>query len=68
MDANAEEVKHEYGIDLKEKISIGDYDGIVLAVAHNEFKEILNANTLSSSQVIYDVKSILPKELVTARL
>ena len=66
--ANAEEVKHEYGIDLKEKISIGDYDGIVLAVAHNEFKEILNANTLSSSQVIYDVKSILPKELVTARL
>ncbi|RKQ50939.1 UDP-N-acetyl-D-galactosamine dehydrogenase [Roseivirga pacifica] len=66
--ANAEEVRHEYGIDLKEKISIGDYDGIVLAVAHNEFKEILNANTLSSSQVIYDVKSILPKELVTARL
>ncbi|WP_422355546.1 nucleotide sugar dehydrogenase [Roseivirga pacifica] len=66
--ANAEEVKHEYGIDLKEKISIGDYDGIVLAVAHNEFKEILNANALSSNQVIYDVKSILPKELVTARL
>ncbi|WP_422007636.1 nucleotide sugar dehydrogenase [Roseivirga pacifica] len=66
--ANAEEVRHEYGIDLKEKISIGDYDGIVLAVAHNEFKEILNANALSSSQVIYDVKSILPKELVTARL
>jgi len=66
--ANAEEVKHEYGIDLKEKISIGDYDGIVLAVAHNEFKEILNTSTLSSSQVVYDVKSILPKELVTARL
>lgn len=66
--ANAEEVKHEYGIDLKDEVSIGDYDGIVLAVAHDEFKELLSANTLYSSQVVYDVKSILPKELVTARL
>lgn len=66
--ANADEVKHEYGIELKENVNLEDYDGIVLAVAHDEFKEMLNANTLSSSQVIYDVKSILPKELITARL
>ncbi|PWL30911.1 nucleotide sugar dehydrogenase [uncultured Roseivirga sp.] len=66
--ANAEEVKHEYGLDLKENVCIEDYDGIVLAVAHNEFNEMLNANTLCSGQVVYDVKSILPKELVTARL
>ncbi|MBO6494964.1 MAG: nucleotide sugar dehydrogenase [Roseivirga sp.] len=66
--ANAEEVKHEYGLDLKENVSIEDYDGIVLAVAHNEFNEMLNASTLCSGQVVYDVKSILPKELVTARL
>lgn len=65
--ANPQEVKHEYGIDLLKEVNLDDYDGIVLAVAHNEFKEGY-INQLAEGTVIYDVKSILARDEVTARL
>lgn len=67
--ANESEVKHEYGIDLisEESLKNGKYEGVIFAVAHNEFASmdltVLNGNTL-----IYDVKSKLPRESVNARL
>ncbi len=35
--ADAKEVKHEYGLDITNKID-DNYDAIILAVAHNEYK------------------------------
>jgi UDP-N-acetyl-D-galactosamine dehydrogenase len=35
-----EEVKHEYGLTICEQPKAGFYDAIVLAVGHNEFKEL----------------------------
>ena len=68
--ANAEEVKHEYGIDiLTGNTRIPDltqYAAIILAVAHDSFKNLKLCK--SSTQVIFDVKSVLPKECVDARL
>jgi len=46
---------------------VTQYDGVVLAVAHEEFKD----NTLEhlkEGTVLYDVKSFFPKEKVTSRL
>ena len=65
--ANLDEVKHEYGLDLKPSVNIEDYDGVVLAVAHEEFGNGL-LNNVKPGTVIYDVKSFLPKEMVTSRL
>ena len=65
--ANKEEVHEEYGISLKDGVNLKDYDGIVLAVAHNEFSNGF-LDELDSGTIIYDVKSILPKDKVTARL
>ena len=65
--ANNEEVKHEYKIDLKEAPNLSDYQGIILAVAHDQFRNGF-LDQVSDDTVIYDVKSILPKEKVTARL
>ncbi|MGY6521266.1 MAG: nucleotide sugar dehydrogenase [Mongoliitalea sp.] len=67
--ADPAEVMHEYGIniingDTKEKIS--QYSAVILAVAHQEFKNWHLKK--SNDQVIFDVKSILPKESVDARL
>ena len=47
----------------------GQFDAIILAVAHNEFKNI-NIRSLLNKEtgVIYDVKGILPKEMIDARL
>jgi UDP-N-acetyl-D-galactosamine dehydrogenase len=67
--ASALEVKHEYGIDIftgEEMPALLDYSAIILAVSHKEFLKMDLHK--SQKQVIYDVKSILPKEDVDARL
>jgi len=66
---NTEEVKNEYGVALlssKQVPDIRQYSAIVLAVAHRDFEKI--SLKKSSEQVIFDVKSMLPKEDVDARL
>ncbi|WP_373398932.1 nucleotide sugar dehydrogenase [Algoriphagus halophilus] len=67
--ASAAEVKHEYGIDIINggtKPNLEEYSAIILAVAHKEFKNWPLQK--SDNQVIYDVKSVLGKELVDSRL
>ncbi len=64
--ASIEEVKHEYGIEIHNTLPQGKFEATILAVAHNEFKELpLNK---SKDNVLYDVKGILPLDLVDARL
>jgi UDP-N-acetyl-D-galactosamine dehydrogenase len=65
--ANAAEVKHEYGRDIVSAYNLDDYGAIVLAVAHNEFKK-LDFTKLNNHTVLYDIKSILPLEVVDGRL
>jgi UDP-N-acetyl-D-glucosamine/UDP-N-acetyl-D-galactosamine dehydrogenase len=65
--ANAVEVKHEYGRDIVSTYNLDDYGAIVLAVAHNEFKK-LDFSKLNDHTVLYDIKSILPLEVVDGRL
>ncbi len=67
--ADAAEVKHEYGIDVingGSKPVLEDYAAIILAVAHKEFKSWPIQK--SDNQVVFDVKSVLDKEKVDARL
>jgi UDP-N-acetyl-D-galactosamine dehydrogenase len=67
--ASKEHVKSEYGIDLIDEISdMSDYSAVILAVAHNQFKELDFNKIKGKGIVVYDVKSILPKELVDGRL
>jgi len=44
------------------------YDVAVLAVAHDKFLKIDYKKILNKNYVLYDVKSILPKKLITLRL
>lgn len=67
--ADPAEVKHEYGIDVINggaKPVLEDYAAIILAVAHKEFKSWPIQK--SANQVVFDVKSVLEKEKVDARL
>lgn len=71
--ANAGAVKHEYGIDLSDEILDqlkGRFDAVILGVAHNEFKELDVRSLLSnpSEGVVYDVKGVLPREVIDGRL
>ena len=71
--ANAEHVKHEYGIALTDKKYEelkGQFDALILCVAHDEFKD-KNVRELLKDEgtgVVYDVKSVLPVEQVDSRL
>jgi UDP-N-acetyl-D-galactosamine dehydrogenase len=65
--ANSEEVKHEYGFPLIDRIN-KKYNAIILAVGHNEFKN-LNWNDLRNhNTIVYDVKGFLEKGFATSRL
>ena len=65
--ANVEEVFDEYKIKLVNKID--KYDAIILAVAHDSFLK-LDFDSLKKGEksIIFDIKSILPKNIVDARL
>jgi UDP-N-acetyl-D-galactosamine dehydrogenase len=65
--ADVTEVKHEYGETLITEYNLANYNTIVLAVAHNEFKSI-DFNLRSKHSVLYDIKSLLPIETVDGRL
>jgi UDP-N-acetyl-D-galactosamine dehydrogenase len=67
--ANAQEVEHEYGVSCQTGEALNQkYDGIVVAVAHNEFKHIDYPSLLADNAVIYDTKCALSPEMVDARL
>ena len=69
--ADKEEVKREYNLELIEsdKLQMKNYDGIVLAVAHNEFKEIeKELKNKKENQVIYNIKGFFDENLVDGRL
>jgi UDP-N-acetyl-D-galactosamine dehydrogenase len=68
--ASKAEVQQAYRLDLKcEDSELGSgYDAIILAVSHQQFVG-LNLNGLKAEHaVVFDVKSVLPKEGVDARL
>jgi UDP-N-acetyl-D-galactosamine dehydrogenase len=59
---SSEEAQEEYGLDIILEPKVGTYDAIILAVAHQQFKDMgpaaIRALTTSPS-VIYDLKYVL---------
>tara|TARA_B110000027_G_C16122557_1_gene304299 strand:- start:10055 stop:11338 length:1284 start_codon:yes stop_codon:yes gene_type:complete len=62
------EVQKHLGIQLINKISINDYDGIIAGVAHSLFKEIDFEAAYKSGVIIYDLKGSLPRKYTHERL
>ncbi len=66
-----EEVEKCYGLrstSRLEDLRPGDYDAVVLAVAHREFQTMDVRRYGSGGAVIYDIKGVLPREIVDGRL
>ncbi len=64
--AKEEEVKDEYNFELTTKYNLCEFDSVILAVSHNEFKDLKYDKR--DNQVIFDVKSMLDKKIVDERL
>ncbi|AAZ18509.1 putative UDP-glucose/GDP-mannose dehydrogenase [Psychrobacter arcticus 273-4] len=68
---NKAEAEREYNVTPISKLAINTYDGIVLAVAHNEFVEMGVEQIRSlgkTSHVLYDLKYVFTKEDTDIRL
>lgn len=66
-----EDAKHEYGLNLVNEPGKGAYDAIIIAVSHQQFKE-MGAEGLHAlgkeNHVLYDIKYIFSSEDVDGRL
>jgi len=68
---NVEDAQHEYGITPVQELTEGTYDAVILAVAHQQFKEMGAANIHAMGKhehVVYDLKYLLPAEASDLRL
>jgi UDP-N-acetyl-D-galactosamine dehydrogenase len=68
---NCDEALHEYGVKMLPKLDGQKYDGIILAVAHNQFKELGVENIRSLGQpthVLYDLKYVFSADQSDLRL
>ena len=69
--ADAGQARAEYGLDLLDHPEQATYDAIILAVAHNEFRDLANPGIrdwATENGVVYDLKHVLPDDQVDARL
>ena len=66
--ANPDEALHEYGVQLLQGLEPGYYDAIVVAVAHDAFRNMLGPERIKElgkpASVVFDVKHTLPKDYV----
>lgn len=68
---DAERVRKEYGIEIKKTENINQdirYDAAILAVAHRQFADIDLRRLVPEPGVVYDVKGVLPRHQIDARL
>lgn len=70
--ANLAEARHEYGIGLlSERPAHANYDAVVIAVAHDEFRTmgVEGVRGLANENaVLYDIKALFPSDQVDGRL
>ena len=65
------QLQNEYNIALKndwDEVKQNHYDAVILAVAHKEFVGMDVRSLLNHDGVVYDVKGVLPKDIIDARL
>jgi len=66
---NTDEVKSHFNLKLLSNLpESADYDSVILAVGHREFLHLDLNNLKKNSSVVFDIKGILDRKLVDARL
>jgi UDP-N-acetyl-D-galactosamine dehydrogenase len=67
--ADKTEVKHEYNIDVLNKLEEGAiYDAVIVAVSHDEFLSFDYEKIKKNNGVIFDTKGCLDRSLIDGRL
>ena len=67
---NPDEAMHRYGITVLPEMHSGNYDAIIIAVAHDEFKKLVGLRYVvyAKNGIIFDLKYVLDKSSSDLRL
>ncbi|MGJ1517026.1 nucleotide sugar dehydrogenase [Sphingobacterium siyangense] len=66
---NVDDVKSHFNLELLSSLpESADYDSVILAVGHREFLHLDLNNLKKNPSVVFDIKGILDRKLVDARL
>lgn len=68
---NKHDACREYGIELSDELHTDYYEAVIIAVAHDEFKQLPSTvfqSCIKANGIIYDLKGVLPAEEVDLRL
>ena len=66
--ANAPQVEKEYGVAVTNQLPTDKFDAVILAVAHQEFAAMDVKALAKDLSVIFDVKGVLPRNIIDGRL
>ena len=66
--AASDRVEKEYGIGVVSQVPAEKFDAVILAVAHKEFLDLDVRALVHEGGVVYDVKGVLDRKMVDARL
>ena len=66
--ANPERVRKEYQVEVQNTLPREKYDAVILCVAHDEFMKLDVRSLIRDGGVVYDVKGVLDKSVIDARL
>jgi UDP-N-acetyl-D-glucosamine/UDP-N-acetyl-D-galactosamine dehydrogenase len=66
--ANPADVLEEYGVKLLTSLDSKKFQGVIVAVAHNEFLSLEFKKFTTSNTVIFDTKACIDRNLIDARL
>jgi UDP-N-acetyl-D-galactosamine dehydrogenase len=68
---SADAAEHEYGLNVRKNAKDSTYDGIIIAVGHQEFKD-MGVNSIRKlgkvKHILFDLKYVLDKFDVDIRL
>ncbi|OJV37842.1 MAG: UDP-N-acetyl-D-galactosamine dehydrogenase [Bacteroidia bacterium 43-41] len=66
--ANPSIAKHEYDVELHNELPEDVFDAVILAVAHDKFKELDVQEITNGRSVVYDVKNVLKSDIIDGNL
>jgi UDP-N-acetyl-D-galactosamine dehydrogenase len=66
--ADIQAAKKEYGITVLSECPSKKYDGLILAVAHNIFKNMNILSCVKNCYAIFDVKGLFERSIIDGRL
>lgn len=66
--ANPESVQRAYGIQIQNHLPQQQFDAVILCVAHSQFLQLDVRSLVRGNGVVYDVKGVLDRNVIDARL